>query len=198
MISAAISIGAAIAVLAALYAYAARGFGDGDRPEDAIVTARLRDAGQPDEPRPVVVATVRNPSGMPVLVGLSVRRAVVPRWPGGGASVTVPHRTARRRLRPGAYETIGVVPVYGNASFLVPVRTSARGYLLTVAVGQAGGRLRLHRLLVTGALSPARTELTVPFGEGLFDLSRTNDGYSSQSSHYRATAPHATTGERAA
>jgi len=168
MVSFAFSIAAGIVAFAALCACAAIGFRNGDWPADATVTARLRDAGQPDEPRPVVVATVRNPSGTPVLAGLSARRARAPRWLGGGG-VTVPARTARRRLRPSAYPTVGVVPARGSARFTVPVAAPARRYLLTTAVGQAGGRLRLHRLLVTGAVSRARAELTVPYGEGLFD-----------------------------
>ncbi len=173
MVSFAIAIAAAmaaIAVICVLCAVAAAGFRDGDRPADATVTARLRDAGQPGEPRPVLVATVRNPSGTPVLAGLSARRARAPGWLGGGHAVTVPARTAtrtaaRRGLRPTGCACVGVVAAYGSACFTVPVRAPARRYLLMAAVGQAGGRLRLHRLHVTGAHGPARTRLTVPSGE---------------------------------
>jgi hypothetical protein len=168
MVSLAFFIVAGVVVLAGLCLGAA-GFRDGDRPADATVTARLRRAGQPDEPRPVVVATVRNPSGTPVLAGLSVRPARLPRWLGGGHNVIVPLWTARRGLRPSGYATVGVIRAYGSARFLVPVSASARRYLLTASIGQAGGRLRLHRMHVTGAVWPARAELTVPFGEGLFD-----------------------------
>jgi len=169
MVSFAISMAAGLVLLAALCPFAAVGFRNGDRPDDATVTARLRDAGQPDEPRPVVLATVRNPSPTPLLAGLSVRPARLPRWLAGAHDVTVPARTARRRLRPSAYATVGVVPAYGGARFIVPVTATARHYLLTAAIGQARGRLRLHRLHVTGAISAARTELTVRFGEDLFD-----------------------------
>jgi hypothetical protein len=50
-----------------------------------------------------------------------------------------PRRTARRKLRPSAYATVGIVPGKTTVSFTVPVRDSARRYLLTAAVGQSGG-----------------------------------------------------------
>jgi hypothetical protein len=153
MVSFWLSMTAVIIVFAALCACAAAGFRNGDRLADATVTALLRDAGQPDEPRPVVVATVRNPSERPLLAGLSVRRAALP---GRGGNVTVPHRTARRRLRACGYATIGVVRAYGIARLTVPVSVSARRYLLTAAIGQADGRLRLHRLRVTHGQARAK------------------------------------------
>jgi hypothetical protein len=143
----------AFATFAALGWRAAAGLRDGDRPGDAKVSALLRESGQPDEPRPVVIATVRNPSDKPVLAGLSARRTVVPGLLRCGPSVTVPTGTARRSLRP-------TVAIRGQL---------ARRYLLTAAIGQTGGRLRLHRLHVAGPHSAAATELTLPFGEDLFD-----------------------------
>ena len=160
----------AFATFAALGWRAAAGLRDGDRPGDAKVSALLRESGQPDESRPLVIATVRNPSDKPVLAGLSARRTVVPALLRCGPSVTVPTRTARRGLRPTAYATIGVVPPHASARFPVAIRGHlARRYLLTAAIGQAGGRLRLHRLHVAGPHSAAPTELTLPFGEDLFD-----------------------------
>jgi hypothetical protein len=167
MVSFGISMAVSVAVLALLCWYAAAGFRSGDRPDDARITAVLRDAGQPDEPRPVVVATVRNPSRTPVLAGLSVRRARVPEWLGGGLNVTVPRRTGRRAYRPSAYPTVGIVPGDATVRFTVPVPAAARRYRLTAAVGQAGGRLRVYRVHVARAHVPARAELTVPFGENL-------------------------------
>lgn len=119
------------------------GFRDGDEPLDVTVSAELRSAGQPDEPRPVVVAEIRNPSGGTVLAGLSARPARVPRWL-LDRRVTVPRRTARRGLRADRHETVGVVPVGGAARFTVPVAAPGRRYWLTVVAGQAGGRLRVH------------------------------------------------------
>jgi hypothetical protein len=159
----------AFATFAALGWRAAAGLRDGDRPGDAKVSALLRKSGQPDEPRPVVIVTVRNPSDKPVLAGLSARRTLVPALLRCGPSVTVPNRTARRSLRATAYATIGVVPARASARFPVAVSGQARRYLLTAAIGQAGGRLRVHRLQVPGPHSAARTELSLPFGEDLFD-----------------------------
>lgn len=159
----------AFAIFAALGCCAAAGLRDGDRPGDAKVSARLRESGQPDEPRPVVIATVRNPSDKPVLAGLSARRTVVPALLRCGPTITVPTRTTRRSLRPTAYATIGVVPPHASARFPVAIHGRARRYLLTAAIGQSGGRLRLHRLHVAGPHSAARSELTLPFGEDLFD-----------------------------
>lgn len=123
-----------------------RGLRNGDRSADANVTAALRHAGQPDEPRPVIVAAVRNPSGTPVLAGLSARRVRAPGWLTGGLNVTVPRRTKRRKFRPSAWATVGVVPANATVQFAVPVQAPACRYLLTAAIGQAGGRLRLYHL----------------------------------------------------
>lgn len=169
MMGFAIIMAVSFAVLVALCYCAVTGVRCGDRDGDAKVTALLRASGQPDEPRPVVIATVRNPSDVPVLAGLSARRARLPDWVRGSASVTVPIRTTRRSLRPTAYATIGVVPPRASVRFPVPIRAQARRYLLTAAIGQSGGRLRLHRLHVAGPHSTARTRLTLPFGEDLFD-----------------------------
>ncbi len=136
-----------LAVLAPLLAatgwLAAEGFRRGDQPLDVTVSAELRDAGQPDEPRPVVVAEIRNPSGTAMLAGLSARPARAPRWL-AGHRVTVPRRTARRGLRSDRHETVGVVPARGTARFAVPVAAPGRWYRLTAVAGQAGGRLRVH------------------------------------------------------
>jgi hypothetical protein len=141
-----IGLTAGVAVLAALVMCAGQGDRSGDRPADARVTAVLRGADQPDEPRPIVIATVRNPSAVPVLVGLSARRTRVPELLAGRMTVTVARRTARRRYRPGAHATVGVVPAAATARFTVPVDVNARRCLLAVSVGQAGGRLRVYRL----------------------------------------------------
>jgi hypothetical protein len=154
MVSFGISMAVSVAVLALLCWYVVAGFRSGDRPGDARVTAVLREAGQPDEPRPVVVATVRNPSRTPVLAGLSVRRARVPEWLGGRLNVTVPRRTGRRAYRPTAYPTVGIVPGDTAVRFTVPVPAAAAAYQLTAAVGQAGGRLRVYRVRVAPARFP--------------------------------------------
>jgi len=153
------------------------GFRNGDLAGDARLTALLRTAGLPGETapsgrgRPEVVACVRNPSGTPLLVALRVRRTLVPSLVTDPHTVTVPRWTARRRFQVGEYGTVGVVPDGGTARLVLRVPVSARHYvpvsaqhyvpvsaqhyLVTVIVGQAGGRLRVHRLRVGAAGSAA-------------------------------------------
>ncbi len=161
MVSFAAGIAAGVLVLALLCWCAAAGFRNGDRPADTRVSAVLRDSGQPDESRPVVVATVQNRSGTPVLVGLSVRPVRLPAWLAGPLTVTVPRRTARKKFRPTGYATVSLVLAGATVRCTVPAETSARRYLLTAAVGQAGGRLRLHRLHVPGVRVTAPAKLSV-------------------------------------
>jgi hypothetical protein len=137
---------AAAGVLAALSCCLAAGLRNGDRPGDALVTALLRSGAQPDEPRPLVVATVRNSSGTPVFAGLTARAALLPAGVATTHDVSVPRRTLRGKFRPERYGCVGVVPAGGAAEFAVPVAARARRYVLTAAVGQEGGRLRVHRL----------------------------------------------------
>jgi hypothetical protein len=151
MVSFAIGMAVCAAVLALLCWCAAAGFRNGDQATDAEVSAVLRQSGQPGESRPVVVATVRNPSRTPVLAGLSARRARAPGWLAGGLDVTVPRLTRRRAYRPSAYATVGVVPGETAVRFVVPVPAPASRYLLTAVTGQAGGRLRVCRLRVARA-----------------------------------------------
>lgn len=141
----------ATVVIAALYYCLAAGLRNGDRPGDAKVTAVLVAGSQPDEARPLIVATVRNPSGSPVLVALRARRAVLPGLLTEPYGVSVPRLTSRGKFRPGTYETVGVAPAGGAAELAVPITTGpvtarARRYVLTAAIGQDGARLRVHRL----------------------------------------------------
>jgi hypothetical protein len=140
-------LGALALAVAGMTWLALAGFRNGDRLLDAVVTAELRHSAQPDESRPVVVAEVRSPSESAALVGLAARRSRIPGWLGGG-SVGVPRWTARRALRADRYPVVGIVPASGSARLVVPVTETGERYRLTAAVGQAGGRLRVHRLLV--------------------------------------------------
>jgi len=45
-------------------------------------------------------------------------------------------------------EIVGIVPASGSARLTVPVRETGDRYQLTAVIGQAGGRLRVHRLMV--------------------------------------------------
>jgi hypothetical protein len=141
------TLGVLALTLAGMTWLALTGFRHGDRLLDAVVTAELQQAAQPDESRPVVVAEVRNPSESAVLVGLAARRSRAPGWLGGG-SVAVPRWTVRRALRAGRYPVVGIVPGSGSTRFTIPVTVAGERYRLTAAVGQAGGRLRVHRLTV--------------------------------------------------
>lgn len=125
------------------------GLRNGDQPGDSRVSALVA-AGAAGE-NPLIFATVRNPSGTPALTALRVRRGVVPGALAGRFSVRVPRWTKGHRFRPGAYQTIGVVPAGGAAEFPVPLSLRAHRYVLTVAVGQQGGRLRVYRLRLAGA-----------------------------------------------
>ena len=128
-----------IAVVCVLgWSLVAAGLRAGDRPGDAAVAATLAPG-----PRPVIIATVRNPGDVPLVAGLVVRRQRLPGWLDPGLTVRVPRRTARRKFLAGAQDTVGVVPAGGQAEFRVAGTASGRRSRLTAAVGQAGGRLRV-------------------------------------------------------
>jgi hypothetical protein len=144
-----------IAVVLALgWSLVVAGLRAGDQAGDATVTAAA-DAGQV-----AIVAVVRNPGDVPLVAGFSARRRLLPGWLDAG-TVRVPRRTARRKFRAGAHETVGVVPAASRAEFRLPVAAPARRYRLTAVLGQAGGRLRVVRIPVVsggsaGAGRPAR------------------------------------------
>jgi hypothetical protein len=151
MLSLLIAVGLGAVAFAAVFWWAREGFRNGDRPDDAPVRAALRSSGQPGERRPVAVVAVRNPGGTPVLAAVAVRRALLPRWLAGTVSSAVPHRTARRRYRPAGFPTVAVVPGGQYAELSAPVPAAVPRYLVMVLVGQAGGRLRVHRLRIEAA-----------------------------------------------
>src|SRR5689334_5054463 len=131
---------------------AAAGMRAGDRPGDAAVGAVLGPG-----PRPVIIATVRNPADVPLVAGLTVRRQLLPGLLDPGLTVRVPRRTTRRKFLAGEQDTVGVVPAGGQAEFRMTApapltrtgltRTGRAGtgrrYRLTAVIGQAGGRLRV-------------------------------------------------------
>jgi hypothetical protein len=137
---------AAVGVFGGLFYCVAAGLRNGDRPGDARVTALLTTGAQPDEVRPLIIVTVRNPSGTPVFAALRARTALLPAGIASSREVSVPRWTLRRKFRPDQYATVGVAPAGGAAEFAVPVTARARRYLLTAVVGQEGARLRVHRL----------------------------------------------------
>ncbi len=146
-----IALAVGVLVFAAVYWTALEGFRNGDRPNDAQVRAALRSSGQPGEERPVAVVAVRNPGSTPVLAAVAARRTLLPGWLGGTVGSAVPRRTARRAYRPGGFPTVAVVAGGQRAELSAPVPAAVRRYLVTVLVGQAGGRLRVHRLRIEAA-----------------------------------------------
>jgi hypothetical protein len=130
------------------------GFRNGNRPDDAPVRAALRSSGQPGEQRPVAVVALGNVSGTPVLAAVAVRRALLPGWLSeavGAIGTAVPRRTSRRAYRPSGFPTVAVVPGGQYAELSAPVPAIARRYLIVVLVGQAGGRLLVHRMRIGAA-----------------------------------------------
>ena len=146
-----IALAVGVLVLGAVCWAAVEGFRNGDRPDDAQVLAALRSSGQPGEERPVAVVAVRNPGSTPVLAAVAARRALIPGWLGGAVGSAVPRRTARRAYRPDGFPTVAVVAGGQRAELSAPVPAAVRRYLVTVLVGQAGGRLRVHRLRIEAA-----------------------------------------------
>jgi hypothetical protein len=174
---------AAAGALAAGYLLAAAGFRNGDRPGDALVSAVLPTtvfpttvfpaAGLPAAVFPATVfpttgraaatAVVRNPSGTPVLVGLTARPARWAAWPAPSHDVSVPRWTLRGKFGPARYACVAVVPAGGAAELAVPAWRPRGATVLTVAVGQEGGRLRVHRLRLgpAGYLAEGRQTIMV-------------------------------------
>jgi hypothetical protein len=151
MLSLFIVLAVSAVAFAAVFWGAREGFRNGDRPDDAPVRAALRSSGQPGEERPVAVVAVRNPGGTPVLAAVAVRRALLPGWLAGAVTSAVPRRTARRAYRPGGFPTVAVVGGGQSAELSAPVPAAVRRYLVMVLVGQAGGRLRVHRVRIQAA-----------------------------------------------
>lgn len=150
----------ALAVFSMFAMLALTGFRNGDRPGDATVTAALSDPTQPDEPRPVVVATVRNPSDVPVMAGFRLRPSLFE----GSMTARVPWRTLGRRYLPRRQGTVGIVPPGGSASFRVLARAKGHRYRLVAVIGQSGRRLRVLTVPVTPShvTEPGVTSERVP------------------------------------
>jgi len=154
MFSLFIALGIGAVAFAGVCWHAREGFRNGDRPDDAPVRAVLRSSGQPGEARPVAVVALGNPGRPPVLAAVAVRPALLPGWLAGlvgAAGSAVPRRTARRAYRPDGFPTVAVVPGGQYAELSAPVPVAMPRYLVMVLVGQAGGRLRVHRLRIGAA-----------------------------------------------
>jgi hypothetical protein len=145
---------AAAGTLLALLVAGLKGLRDGDRPLDVTVRAAPARTGHPEGGPRSVLVWITNPGPVPVLVGLSVRRARRPDWLAGltgqGTELTarVPWRTSSRRFRPQAQGTVGVVGPGDSDGWPVAAPTAGRRGRLVAVIGQAGGRLRVITLAV--------------------------------------------------
>ena len=100
------------------------------------------------------------------MVDILLCGATIPGWLAEPVNVSVPRRAARRAFRPDGHSTVGVVAGDESADLAAPVQACARRYLLTILVGQSGGRLRVHRLRMDGArcTPPGRVAVTAEQG----------------------------------
>jgi hypothetical protein len=90
----------------ALIIPAERAFG-GPRPGGAAVTAVSPIVDRPGDGQTVVSVAISNPGPAPVLVGLSLRRKLLP---GGRTRTTTVRRSARRRYHASRQTVVAAVP----------------------------------------------------------------------------------------
>ena len=140
MMSAAL-VGVVAAAVAALVGLAIAGFRAADRPED-VTLVHVELAGR----RPTLLATLRNPSGVAVLVGLSVRRCGVRLWLEGGGFVSLPRRTTRPKLLAARHASVAVAGAGETVTLTVPMPARwRRSVQLVAAIGQQDRLRVIHR-----------------------------------------------------
>lgn len=127
-----------------------------ERPDDATVTAVFTIADRPSDGQTVVAVVIANPGRVPVLAGLSLRRALLP---GRYTRATTGSRTTRRRYQAARHEVVAAVPDDAISRICVPVPGTRSRYRLVVVIGQSDGRLRIISAPVTIALPGATTAL---------------------------------------
>jgi hypothetical protein len=112
------------------------------RPGDATVATAftIMDRDWPSSGEAGVTVVVANPGLAPVLVGLSLRRRLLP---GGRLRRRVPRRTSRRRYQPTRQAAIAAFSAGAIGELSVPVPDSRR-YRLVIVIGQQDGRLCVH------------------------------------------------------
>ena len=135
-----------------------RAFG-GPRPGDAAVTAVSPIVDRPGDGQTVVSVAIANPGPAAVLVGLSLRRKLLP---GSRTRTTTVRRTARRCYHASRQTVVAAVPGGQISRLSVPVPGAGRRYRLVAVIGQPDGRLCVISTPVTipwpGAVSA--TQLT--------------------------------------
>jgi hypothetical protein len=127
------------------------------RPGDASVTAVSPIVDRPGDGQTVVAAAIANPGSAPVLVGLSLRRKLLP---GGRTRTAAARRTARRRYHASGQTVVAAVPDGAISRLSVPVPDRRRRYRLVAVIGQLDGRLCVVSAPVT---IPWHDMAVVPF-----------------------------------
>jgi hypothetical protein len=142
-------LGVFAAGLVVAIAASMEGWRRGDRPGDVTVSAVMSRFQHPEMLCPAAVVTVRNPSSVPVLVGLTSRRSWAPSWllP-DPLIVRVPLLTTRGRVLPGRQAVVGVLAAGDAGRWLVPVPRGRIARRVVAVAGQAGGRLRVLARLI--------------------------------------------------
>jgi len=116
------------------------------RPGDASVTAVSPIVDRPGDGQTVVTAAIANPGSAPVLVGLSLRRKLLP---GGRTRTTAARRTSRPRYHASRHAVVAAVPDGAITRLSVPVPAHRRRYRLVAVIGQLDGRLCVVSVPVT-------------------------------------------------
>jgi hypothetical protein len=114
-----------------------RGVASLPRPGDATATTAFTVTDWPSDGQTAITVAVANPSSGPVLVGLSLRRVLLP---GGRPRMRVPYRTTRARYQPSRQAAVAAVREATISGLSVPV-PSGRRYRLVIMIGQSDGRL---------------------------------------------------------
>jgi hypothetical protein len=116
------------------------------RPGDATVGMVVTVADRPSDGRTAFSVEIANPGSVPVLAGLSLRRALLP---GGWKTVSVARRTTRPHYQPDRQATVAVVPPESVSLVSVLVPSDHPRYRLAIMLGQSDGRLHVIRAPVT-------------------------------------------------
>jgi hypothetical protein len=132
-LSAVLAAGGAVLIVAA----DRRAF-SGPRPGDAAVTAVSPIVDRPGDGQTVVSVAIANPGPAPVLVGLSLRRKLLP---GRRTRTRAVRRTARRCYHASRQTAVAAVPDRAISRLWVPVPGPRRRYRLVAVIGQPDGRL---------------------------------------------------------
>ena len=139
------------AALVALVGLGIWGFRAADRPEDVkLIGLEL------DRCPPSLLATLSNPSGVAVLVGLSVRRCGIRLWLEGGGFVSLPRRTTRRRLLAARQASVAVAAAGETVTLIVPMPARwRRSVQLVAAIGQQDRLRVIHRRVALAGFAVA-------------------------------------------